>query len=72
MSSSERESIKETRVTEIRRTAILAIDYGTVRIGLALADIETAMARPVATLVRVNRNEDMRRLREFAREHAVK
>ena len=63
---------KETRVTEIRRTAILAIDYGTVRIGLALADLETAMPRPVATIERVNRNEDMRRLREFAREHAVK
>ena len=59
-------------MTEIRRTAILAIDYGTVRIGLAMADIETAMARPVATIERVNRNEDMRRLREVAREHAVK
>ena len=72
MSSSEQDSIKETRVAEIRRTAILAIDYGTVRIGLAIADIETALPRPLATIERVNRNEDMRRLREVAREHAVK
>jgi putative holliday junction resolvase len=72
VSSSERESIKETRVAEIRRTAILAIDYGQARIGLALADIETGLPRPVATIERVNRNEDMRRLREFTREHAVK
>lgn len=72
MSSSEQNSIKETRVAEIRRTAILAIDYGTVRIGLAIADIETALPRPLATIERVNRNEDMRRLRELAREHAVK
>jgi putative holliday junction resolvase len=55
-----------------RRTAILAIDYGTVRIGLALADIETALPRPVATMERINRNEDMRRLREFVRDHGVR
>src|ERR1700742_3826098 len=60
------------RVAEIRRTSILAIDYGKVRIGLALADIETALPRPLTTIERVNRNEDMRRLRELTREHAVK
>ena len=72
MSSSERENLKGTAVAAIRRTAILAIDYGKVRIGLALADIETALPRPLTTIERVNRNEDMRRLRELAREHAVK
>lgn len=72
MSSSEREIQKDAGVTTVRRTAILAIDYGRVRIGLALADIETALARPLTTIERVNRNEDMRRLRELAREHAVK
>ena len=72
MSSSEREPLKSTAVAAIRRTAILAIDYGKVRIGLALADIETALPRPLTTIERVNRNEDMRRLRELAREHAVK
>ena len=72
MSPSERDSIKDAPVAEIRRTAILAIDYGTVRIGLAIADIETALPRPLTTIDRVNRNEDMRRLREVTREHAVK
>jgi putative Holliday junction resolvase len=51
---------------------ILAIDYGRRKIGLALADTETRIAAPWMTLERINRNEDMRRLREFAREHQVK
>jgi putative Holliday junction resolvase len=52
--------------------AILAIDYGRARMGLAIADVGTRMALPLDTLVRINRNEDMRRLRECIREHAVK
>jgi putative Holliday junction resolvase len=48
------------------------VDYGRARIGLALADAETRMPQPLSTLERVNRNEDMRRLRELAREHGVK
>jgi putative Holliday junction resolvase len=72
VSPSEHESTKDTPVAAIRRTAILAIDYGKVRIGLAIAGIETALPRPLTTIERVNRNEDMRRLRELAREHAVK
>jgi putative pre-16S rRNA nuclease len=72
VSPSQRETSKEVRVAEIRRMAILAIDYGKVRIGLALADIETALPRPLLTIERVNRNEDMRRLREITSEHAVK
>ncbi len=54
------------------RTRILAIDYGRRRIGLAIADAEAGLAEPLATLDRVNRNADMRRLRELAREHGVK
>lgn len=50
---------------------ILALDYGRTRIGLALADSEARIAAPHDTLERVNRNEDMRRLREFVREHNV-
>jgi putative holliday junction resolvase len=50
----------------------LGIDYGRARMGLALADTLTGLARPLDTLVRVNRNEDMRRLREIVREHEVK
>jgi putative Holliday junction resolvase len=51
---------------------ILAVDYGRKRIGLALADAEAGMAQPLSTLERVNRNEDMRRLRELVREQGVK
>jgi len=54
------------------REAILGVDYGRARIGLALADAETRMAQPLSTMERINRNEDMRRLRELAREHRVK
>jgi putative Holliday junction resolvase len=52
--------------------AILAIDYGRGRIGLAIADAEAWLARPLGTLERVNRNEDMRRLREIVREYGVR
>lgn len=52
--------------------AILALDYGRARIGLAIAEAETALPRPLTTLHRENRNEDMRRLRELAREYGVK
>jgi putative Holliday junction resolvase len=51
---------------------ILAVDYGRVRIGLAIAELETQLPRPLLTLERVNRNEDMRRLRELARDHHVR
>jgi putative Holliday junction resolvase len=54
------------------RSSILAVDYGRARIGLALADTETRMPQPLSTLERINRNEDMRRLRELVREHGVK
>jgi putative Holliday junction resolvase len=50
---------------------ILALDYGRARIGLALADSEARIAQPHDTLERVNRNEDMRRLREFVRDHNI-
>jgi putative Holliday junction resolvase len=50
---------------------ILALDYGRARIGLAIANSEARLAKPLATLERINRNEDMRRLRELAREQGV-
>ena len=54
------------------RQTILAVDYGRARIGLAIADAEAWMAQPLSTMERINRNEDMRRLRELVREHSVK
>jgi len=53
-------------------TKILALDYGRKKIGVALADCEARIAEPFTTFDRINRNEDMRRLREFARDHHVK
>lgn len=54
------------------RRSILSVDYGRARMGLALADGETRLAQPLSTMERINRNEDMRRLRELVREHGVK
>jgi len=51
---------------------ILAIDYGRARIGLAIADAQQGLAQPLATLERINRNEDMRRLRQLACDYSVK
>jgi len=50
---------------------ILAIDYGRRRIGLALSDELGLTARPLAILLRTNRRNDLRRLREICREHGV-
>jgi len=51
---------------------ILAIDYGRRRIGLALSDRLAVLPRPLATLVRTNRRNDLRRLREIVRENDVR
>lgn len=50
---------------------ILALDYGRTKIGMALADVHARIAAPFATLARINRNEDMRRLREMTRQEKV-
>ena len=56
---------------QAKPATILALDYGRARIGLAIADARARLAKPLATLERINRNEDMRRLRELAREQGV-
>src|SRR6202048_3505984 len=58
--------------TENMGGTILAVDYGRARIGLAIAETQAQLPRPLLTLERVNRNEDMRRLRELARDHGVR
>ena len=65
-------TIAENGLNRIESRSILAVDYGRARIGLALADSETRMAQPLSTLERLNRNEDMRRLRELVREQGVR
>jgi putative holliday junction resolvase len=52
--------------------AILAVDYGRARMGLAIAEAESRIAQPLGAMERINRNEDMRRLREIVREHGIK
>lgn len=51
---------------------ILAIDYGRARIGLAIAESIDGTAQPMGVLHRVNRNEDIRRLRELVRDNSVR
>ena len=53
------------------RGRILAVDYGRRRIGLAISDEMRLTAQPLGTLVRTNRRDDLRRLRELARKHGV-
>jgi putative holliday junction resolvase len=53
------------------RRVILAIDYGRRRIGLALSDECGLTARPLGILSRTNRRDDIVRLREVCRNHAV-
>jgi putative holliday junction resolvase len=62
---------RDTNANSKKTGKILALDYGRARIGVAIADGETRMAKPLGTLERINRNEDMRRLRELARDERV-
>ncbi|HXJ94591.1 MAG TPA: Holliday junction resolvase RuvX [Terriglobia bacterium] len=50
---------------------ILAIDFGTVRMGLAISDALGLTAQGLATLVRTNKEEDFRYLGTLAAEYAV-
>jgi putative Holliday junction resolvase len=50
---------------------ILAIDYGRKRMGLALSDELQMTAQPLFTMVRTNRRNDLRRLRDICRKRGV-
>jgi putative Holliday junction resolvase len=50
---------------------VLAIDYGRRRLGLALSDEGRLLVRPLETLVRVNRQADLARLRRIVRDERV-
>ena len=58
-----------TGETNARR--ILAIDYGRRKIGLALSDELGLTARPLATILRVNRRTDLQRLKRICSENSV-
>jgi len=69
--------IAASQPTLSRRSAksagrVLAIDYGRKRFGLAISDELGMTSRPLATLARTNRRDDLRRLRMLAREHDVR
>jgi len=68
--AAKREVSAGARATDAFR--ILALDYGRTKIGIAVADSEARVAQPYDTLERINRNEDMRRLRELAGELGVR
>ena len=59
------------RAAEPGQRRILAIDFGRKRMGLAISDELQLTARPLATLARTNRRNDLRRLREMVRMHGV-
>lgn len=50
---------------------ILAIDYGTVRLGLALSDARQQFASPYANFTRVNPQQDLQYLRRVISEEQV-
>jgi putative holliday junction resolvase len=56
---------------ESRPSRILALDYGRKRIGLALSDELKLTARPLQVLNRLNRRDDLRRLRDICRTQGV-
>jgi putative holliday junction resolvase len=70
----QRASHRETSaksVAESNPRRILALDYGRKRIGLALSDELGLIAKPLSTLSRTNRSNDLRRLREICRAQGV-
>ena len=71
MAENPRKSKRDVEQLANKSQKILALDYGRKKIGLALADVQARIAAPFATLPRINRNEDMRRLREMARQEKV-
>jgi len=56
---------------ESRPGRILAIDYGRKRIGLALSDELQITAQPLAVMKRLNRRDDLHRLRDICRKEGV-
>jgi putative holliday junction resolvase len=71
MAMIQRASAGEVYAATDKPRRILAVDYGRKRIGLALSDELGLTAQPLATLVRVNRQTDLRSLREACCAHGV-
>src|SRR5438128_2108490 len=55
----------------MKRTRLLGVDFGTVRIGLAITDPDLRIASPLATYARKGAEEDQRFFRRLAEEEEV-
>ena len=53
------------------RTRLLGIDYGSVRVGLAVSDAERRIASPLATYTRRGQEQDARYFRTLAQQEEV-
>ena len=53
------------------RTRLLAVDYGTVRVGLAVSDAERRIASPLTTYERRGRDGDERYFRKLVEEEEI-
>ena len=73
MTATPRSVVRDTSaaVPESRLRRILAIDYGRKRIGLAVSDELQITAQPLGVLKRVNRRDDLHRLRDICRKQGV-
>jgi len=71
MTATQRANAREISAAAEKPRRILAVDYGRKRIGLALSDELGLTAQPLGTLVRMNRQKDLSRLREACRTHGV-
>ncbi len=52
-------------------TRLLGVDYGTVRVGLAVSDPEHRLASPLATYARRGREQDTEYFRELVKEENI-
>jgi putative holliday junction resolvase len=71
MATTGRASSGEKSAPAAKTERILAVDYGRKRMGLAISDELGLTAHPIGTLARVNRQRDLRRLRETCRARGV-
>jgi putative holliday junction resolvase len=63
--------VPEPSAAAVPAGRILALDYGRKRIGLAVSDELALIARPLPTLARTNRRNDLRRLKEICRKNDI-
>lgn len=54
-----------------QRTRLLGVDFGTVRVGLAITDAELRMASPLSTYTRKDRDSEARFFKELVEEEEV-